>query len=171
MINKKPTHNYAVLKNVLIIPVVAILFLMFSFKTASNPTKIVYQEPIFSQTSVSAIYKFIYQNIGYPQAAKESSDIGKVFVVVKMNKGGIIKECNAFTDTKDIKTPILDEVDIVAYKTAGQSVSKSEKGTGVEHPFLKNECVRIAKKLAEVDIPEWKEKNIEFTLSFNFILK
>ena len=171
MINKNPTRNYAALKNILIIPVVAIMFLMFSFKTESNPPKSDYQEPLFSKTSVSAIYKFINQNIVYPQMAKESSDIGKVFVVVKMNKGGIIKECNAFTDTKDIKTPILDEVVIVAYKTAGQSVTKSDKGTGVEHPFLKNECVRIAKKLAEIDIPEWKEKNMEFTLSFNFLLK
>jgi beta-lactamase regulating signal transducer with metallopeptidase domain len=171
MINKKPSHNYAALKNILIIPIVAILFLMFSFKTASNPPKSVYQEPLFSKTSVSAIYKFINQNIVYPQMAKESSDIGKVFVVVKMNKGGVIKECKAFTDTKDIKSPILDEVVITAYNTAGQSVKKSEKGTAGEHPFLKNECVRIAKKLSEIDIPEWKEKNMEFALSFNFILK
>jgi len=171
MINKKPSHNYAALKNILIIPVISALFLMFSFKTASDPTKLDYQVPLFSQTSVSAIYKFIYQNIVYPQMAKETSDMGKVFVVVKINKGGIIKECIAFTDTKDSKIPMLNEVVIVGYNTAGQSVTKSKKETGNDHLYLKNECVRISKKLAEVDIPEWKEKNIEFILSFNFILK
>lgn len=170
MINKKPTHAYAALKNILVIPLAAILFLMFSFKTVSNPPKSSYQQPLFSSNSQTEIYKFINMNIVYPQEAKNSSDIGRIYVVVKVNKGGIIKDCKAFTETKEIKVPIMDEVSIVAI-APGQSVAKGEKVIADEHPFLKKECLRIAKKLTEVSIPEWKDKNMEFALAFNFILK
>ena len=34
----------------------------------------------------------------YPQEAKNSQDTGNVFVVLKLEKGGVIKECKAVTD-------------------------------------------------------------------------
>jgi len=104
MINKKPTHAYAALKNILVIPLAAILFLMFSFKTVSNPPKSSYQQPLFSSNSQTEIYKFINMNIVYLRK-QNSSDIGRIYVVVKVNKGGIIKDCKAFTETKKSKFP------------------------------------------------------------------
>ena len=88
MINKKPTRNYAALKNIIIIPVVAILFIMFSFKPESGPGNNGYQTNLFSKTSESEILKFIAVNTGYPQEAKSTSDTGSIYVMVKMNKGG-----------------------------------------------------------------------------------
>jgi hypothetical protein len=172
MINKKPTRNYAALKSIIILPVVAILFVMFSFKPESNPSNNGYQAPLFSKSSESEILKFLAMNTGYPQVAKNSSDTGKVFVVVKMNKGGIVKECKAFTEKKGINVPFLEEIVIVGYKpSTGPGATKNEKATGNEHPVLKTECLRVANRLMEVKIPEWKDKDMEFAIEFTFTLK
>jgi len=172
MINKRPTRNYAALKSIIILPVAAILFVMFSFKPESIPTNNGYQVPLFSKSSETEILKFLAMNTGYPQEAKNSSDTGKVFVVVKMNKGGIIKECKAFTEKKGINVPFLKEIVILGYKpSTGPTAARSEKSSGNEHPALKTECLRIANKLMEVKIPEWKDKDMEFAVEFKFILK
>jgi beta-lactamase regulating signal transducer with metallopeptidase domain len=172
MINKRPTRNYAALKSIIVLPVAAILFVMFSFKPEYIPTNNVYQQPLFSKSSESQILKFLAINTGYPQEAKNSYDTGKVFVVVKMNKGGIVKECKAFTEKKAINVPLLDEIVIIGYKpTTGAGASRSDKATGNEHPALKTECLRVANKLPEVKITEWMDKDMEFAIAFKFSLK
>jgi outer membrane biosynthesis protein TonB len=141
---------------------------MFSFKPESNLTNTGNQKQLFSKTSESEILVFLAKNTGYPQEAKSSSDTGKVFVVVKMNKGGVIKECKAFTDKKAVNVPFLPEIVIVGYKpTGGTSVAKSSN----EHPTLKTECLRVTNTLSEVKIPEWKDKDMEFAIQFKFALK
>lgn len=172
MINKKPTRNYATLKSLIILPVVAILFVMFSFKPESGQIISGNQEPLFSKTSVSEILVFLSRNTGYPQEARNSSDTGRVFVVVKMNKGGIIKECKAFTDKKAVNVPLLPEIVIIGYKpSGGTSAVKSTKANSKEHSALKTECLRVTNTLSEVKIPEWNEKDIEFAIQFKFALK
>jgi beta-lactamase regulating signal transducer with metallopeptidase domain len=172
MINKKPTRNYATLKSLIILPVVAILFVMFSFKPESSQTNTGNQKPLFSKTSESEILVFLAKNTGYPQEAKSSSDTGKVFVVVKMNKGGVIKECKVSTDKKAVIVPLLPEIVIVGNKpSGGTSITKSIKATSNEHPTLKTECLRVTNTLSEVKIPEWKDKDMEFAIQFKFALK
>ena len=172
MINKRPTKNYAALKSIIILPVVAILLVMFSFKPVSNQANSDYQKPLFTKTSESEILKFLAMNTGYPQEARNISDTGKVFVVVKMNKGGIIKECKAFTERKGINVPFLPEIVIVGDKPSAGSVSApAGKPSGNEHPALKTECLRISNKINEINIPDWKEKDMEFAITFKFILK
>lgn len=172
MINKKPTRYYAALKSIIILPVVAILFVMFSFKPESNQINTGNQKTLFSKTSESEILKFLAMNTAYPQEAKSSSDTGKVFVVVKMNKGGVIKECKVFTERKAVNVPLLPEIVIVGYKPAGGTgVAKNEKSISNEHPTLKAECLRVTNKLSEVKIPEWKDKDMEFAVLFKFVLK
>jgi hypothetical protein len=144
---------------------------MFSFKPDSNQANTGNQKPLFSKTSESEILLFLAKNTGYPQEAKTASDTGTVFVVVKMNKGGIVKECKVFTEKKGINVPILPEIIIVAYKpSAGQGV-KNEKPGANEHLALKTECLRMANKLAEVKLPEWKDKDMEFAIPIKFMLK
>jgi len=172
MINKKPTRNFAALKSIIILPVVAILFVMFSFKPESDQANTGNQKPLFSKASESEILLFLAKNTGYPQEAKNASDTGNVFVVVKMNKGGIVKECKAFNDKKGINVPFLPEIVIVGYKpSSGQAVVKNEKIGGNEHLALKTECLRMANKLAEVKVPEWIDKDIEFAIPIKFTLK
>jgi hypothetical protein len=172
MINKRPTRNYAALKNIIILPVAAILFVMFSFKPESDSTGNGYQKSLFSKSSESEILKFFAMNAGYPQEARNSNDTGKVFVVVRMNKGGVIKDCKAFTEKKGINVPFLEEIVIVGHKSsAGQNTATSEKSTGNEHPALKTESLRVAGKLTEVKIPEWNEKDMEFAIPITFTLK
>ena len=126
---------------------------------------------LFSQNSQTEILKFIGMNTGYPQEAKSASDTGKIFVVVKMGKGGIVKECKAFTEKTAIKVPFLPEVVIVGYKTPGPGDIKPGKVTGNEHLELKTESERVVNKIGSVDIPEWKDKDMEFALTINFVLK
>jgi hypothetical protein len=172
MINKRPTRNYAALKSLIILPVAAILFVMFSFKPESSPAYNGYQKHLFSKSSETEILKFLAINTGYPQEAKNSSDTGRVFVVVKMNKGGIIKECKVFTDMKGINVPLLNEMVIVGYKPSiGLSAAKIERTTSNKHLTLKTECLRVANKLKEIKIPEWKDKDMEFAIPFKFTLK
>jgi len=172
MINKKPTPKYAALKSIIIIPVAAILFVMFSFKPESGHTNPGNQKPLFSKSSQTEILVFLAQNTGFPQEARNSSDTGKIYVVIKMNKGGIIKECKAFTERKAINVPFMEEVVIVGNKpSAGTGAAGNEKATGNEHLLLKNECLRVANKLNEVKIPEWQDKDMEFAVTLKFILK
>jgi beta-lactamase regulating signal transducer with metallopeptidase domain len=172
MINKEPTQNFAALKSIIILPAVAILFVMFSFKPGSDRTNNADQEPLFSKTSQAEILKFLAVNTGYPQVAKNASDTGTIFVVVKMEKGGFVKECKAFTDKKTISSPFLPKIVIVGYKQpAGIQTTIIQKTNDKEHLALKNECLRIVNKLSEVNIPEWKDISMEFAIVYKFILK
>jgi hypothetical protein len=174
MINRKPSRRYSALKNLLILPVVAIMFAVFSFKPETGLSKIGYQEPLFSGTSQNKILKFINDNVIYPQEARSSFDTGRVFVVIKMNKGGTIKESKAFTEKNGITVPILDEVVIVGYGSdsgSGKGTINSNYNAKNEHPALKAECLRVANKLVGCEIAECKEKNMEFALAFKFELR
>ena len=115
-------------------------------------------------------------NTIYPQEAKNSSDTGRVFVVVKMEKGVIIKECKAFTEKSEIKVPVLPEVVIVGYKTSTLPGDLSTRKATVKATWkgniaLQTECVRVANTLSVNEVPDWKERNMEFALVFNFQLK
>jgi len=170
MINKNPTRNYAVLKSLIILPAAAILFVMFAFRPESDPLNKGSQQSLFSKTSESQILEFLAKNTGYPQEARNSSDTGNVYVVVKMGKGGVIKDCKAFTDKAVINVPLLPEIIIVGYK-GSTGTSAGSKSTGNDHSLLKAESLRVANNLAEVKIAEWKDKDIEFAVKFIFTLK
>jgi TonB family protein len=129
-------------------------------------------EPLLSKTSEFEILKFIGSNAGYPQEAKSASDTGKVYIVVKMNKGGILNGCKAYTKKSDVSVPFISEVVIVGYNpSSGQTTTSSKIVASADHPSLKTESVRVAGKLNEISIPEWKEKDIEFAIPIKFILK
>jgi hypothetical protein len=163
MINKKPTSNYAALKGILLLPAAAILFIMFSFRQESVQIN---QGQIFSKSSDAEILKFLAMNTGYPQEARNISDTGKIFVMIKIAKGGTIKECKAFTDRKDINVPLLPEIVILGYKsTEGHSTP------GNTRTVLTKECLRVANTLSQANIPELKDKDSEFAVQYKFILK
>jgi TonB family protein len=129
-------------------------------------------DPLFSKTAELEILKFLGMNTGYPQEAKASADTGRIFVVVKLEKGGIIKECKAYNEKTGIKAPFLPEVVIVGYKPSeGQIIRNTENAAGKEHPVFKTECLRVANLLSVNEIPDWKDKNMEFVLTFKFVLK
>jgi TonB family protein len=130
-------------------------------------------QPLFSQSSQSEILKFMGMNTGYPQAARSAADTGMIFIVVKMGKGGVVKECKAYTEKTEIKVPFLPEVVIVGYQTQtpGSGDIRPGNATGNPHTDLQTEGLRIANKLGGLDIPEWKDKDMEFALTLKFVLK
>jgi len=129
-------------------------------------------EPLLSKTSEFEILKFIGSNAGYPQEAKSASDTGSVYVVVNMNKGGVLKGCNAYTKKSEVSVPFISEAVIVGYKSSsGQTSVFTNSAASADHPLLKAEGIRVAGKLTEIAIPEWKEKDLEFAIPIKFILK
>ena len=133
--------------------------------------KLTMKETDFKKTSMIDILKFLGTTTGYPQEAKSAQDTGKVFVVLKLGKGGVIKECKALTDKNLINVPLMPEVVIVGYSKPGQNVSTTIKVAGDEHPALKVECERVARLLTVNEIPDWNDKDLEFALDFRFVMK
>ena len=128
------------------------------------------QGSLLSDASTMEILKFLAENARYPQEAKNSLDTGKVFVSVKINKGGKVRETDTFIDKKDVKVPILnEEIVIIGYLPSEDNIKKSDFSG--EHPELRSECLRLANKLEEIDVPEWNEKNMEFAVAIKFVLK
>jgi TonB family protein len=130
----------------------------------------------FTRTSEVEILKFIGMNTGYPREAKAASDTGTVFVVVRLEKGGIVRECKTVTERSEIKVPVLPEVVIVGYPSpagpgdirAGKTTVKT---TGNSLAAFQTESVRVANTLTVNEIPDWNDKDLEFALAFKFILK
>ncbi|MCX6334273.1 MAG: M56 family metallopeptidase [Bacteroidia bacterium] len=175
MINKKPTPVIAILKNLLIIPVVAILFAAFSFTTINIPSAVQRQEKIFSDESAVRLLTFIGQNTSYPFTARTNNITGKVFVEIAMDKGGKIRKINAFDTPDKIKFPMIQEVVIIGYAKPldwnGQDLMPANTPIKISGDKLSEECLRVAQQIESLDLPEWKDKDLDFTLVFNFQLK
>lgn len=167
MINKKPTRNYAALKNLIILPVAALLFVLFSFRPASEPKV---RDIKLSEASAREITKFIAMNIQYPLEAKESSTEGKVYVSVEV-KNGIVKECEIEKNKNDIDSQLLQTVIVTGYGASSETNPGTKPSKNKNFKLLQKECLRIAKRLAEVQIPEWKESEVEFTFEVVFLLR
>lgn len=62
---------------------------------------------------------------------------------------------------------------IVGYANpaAGAGAAINEKTAIRSHPLLEKECMRVVSKLSELNIPEWKEKGMNFAIAFKFVLK
>ncbi|MBK7627253.1 MAG: TonB family protein [Bacteroidales bacterium] len=134
-------------------------------------------EKLFLNTSEVEILKFLGMNTGYPQEAKSASDTGRVYVVVKLKKGGIDKECKAFTEKTGIKAPFLPEVVIVGYKSSSPGPNEIRPGfspvksTGNGLIALQQESVRVANMLSVNEIPDWLDKDMEFVITLIYTLK
>lgn len=135
------------------------------------------KEPIFSKEAELGILKYIGMNTGYPQEARAASDTGRVYVVVKLTKGGVVKDCKAYTEKAEIKAPFLPDVVVVGYKstTPGPTDIRpaipNVKPSGSGLTSLKNEALRVANTLSVNEIPDWKDKDLEFALTIIYTLK
>jgi hypothetical protein len=109
--------------------------------------------------------------------ARNSSTEGKVYVKVKMEKGGIVRECKAAKVRDGITAPFLQEVVIVGYKSdKNQNPDALRSNKNVPVPdgafeSLEKEALRVVNLLGKVNAPEWQDKDMEFALQLNFTLK
>jgi hypothetical protein len=174
MINKKPTPVITSLKTLLIIPVVAILFAAFSFTTTKDQASQNKQEKVFSDESAIKLLKFIGENTRYPFAARSNKVTGKIYVEIAMDKGGKIKRIDAFNNADKIKSPLIPEVVIIGYTDNVKNGNGKElvtTSTKISGDNLSVECLRVARQIESLDLPEWKDKSLDFTLVINFQLK
>ena len=126
---------------------------------------------LFSKDSESQILRFLAMNTGYPEAAKNSLDTGKIYVYVKIGKGGTQVESREYSKKEELHVPLLHEIVVVGYKPSSPDIKTSGNKEISEHPLLKSECHRVVSKLTEIKLTEWKDKDVEFALIINFTLK
>jgi len=171
MINKKSSNSFAAIKNILIIPAVLTLLLVFSFSTKSEQTQNPEVKNIFSSESQKKITNLIHSNIVYPEAAKKAGISGQFDVVIIMGKKGMADRISASDKgkTKDVPS-IVDEINVMAYGPSSSVDNKSLNKT-VDLTLLKNEGIRVAKMIKALNLPEWQKNNLIFLIPFNFQIK
>jgi TonB-dependent SusC/RagA subfamily outer membrane receptor len=126
----------------------------------------------FSGSSSSTILKFIAENTRYPAAARNSRTEGKVNVIVKVAKGGLVRESKV-TSAEKINVTSMPEVVIVGYSSASPDELRTSDNAPPPKAFdlLEKESLRVANILGNADIPEWKERDMEFAVTLKFILR
>jgi len=139
-----------------------------SKRNTNSDSKIGNKNDIFSKSSESAILKFVFNNMIYPPEEKKSADSVNLYVIVKIDNGRLI-ECKFHTTKEGVKVPLLGELRIYAFKSGVNDVPEIKVDS--EHTALKNEILRIVNKLAGLQIPEWKDKCVEFALPLRFFVR
>jgi TonB-dependent SusC/RagA subfamily outer membrane receptor len=130
------------------------------------------QKGNFSGSSRSTLLKFIGENTRYPAGARNSRTEGKVNVIVKVAKGGIVRESKV-TSAEKINVSLMPEVVIVGYPSASPDELRPNDNAPLPKTFdlLEKESLRVANLLGNADIPEWKERDMEFAITLNYILR
>jgi TonB-dependent SusC/RagA subfamily outer membrane receptor len=177
MINQKPTNRIAVLKNIMILPI--ILFIFFSFSFRNNTTAQQENKPGagFSPESQKAIMEFIFRNIVYPVEARERADTGRIVVILRTGRNGTLEIVDTYSTpdpaSRNSKySKILMFKDIVVMGYAKKMPDEGIKSSPVEKKeLLKQEGKRVAMLLSNLDLPEWKNETFEFGIPISFKLK
>jgi beta-lactamase regulating signal transducer with metallopeptidase domain len=167
MMNKKPTRDYAVWKNMLILPAILFLFAVFSCESTPGGNSIEQQSEFSSEFSTDSWTKMlipIYQKVIYPQEAREAGTVGQVYVIVKTGSNGKIKSIAAVDGSDDPGVSnILHEVVVVGYGNPNSSSNDLNP--------LKKAAEDACKVLENLDIPELKNGKMEFAIPFTFTLQ
>jgi beta-lactamase regulating signal transducer with metallopeptidase domain len=172
MINKNATSPFAAMKTIFIIPVVALLLIVFSFKSTPGTQEKNDNQTLFSPESHKILMELLFKNVMYPTEAKNQDMTGRFFVIVKMKKGGIVDKVTVNDTDKSINVPLLgNEVVVIGYGLKNPAEAKELKAVMKDRSILTNEGVRVANMLGTVKIQEWENKDMEFAISFNFTLK
>jgi beta-lactamase regulating signal transducer with metallopeptidase domain len=173
MINKKSTTRYAILKNLVILPAVIALLVIFSFK--GNPTlqEKSKQPSIFSKDSQAFLRTAISTNTLYPDEAIKNNISGRFTVIVKTAKGGKVEKINVLDKDKKNKVPYISDDCINIVRLAYPESIQTKIGSNIRKgdlTILTDEGVRIAKSLHYFNLPECQEKSLEFAINLNFQL-
>ena len=172
MINRKPTGNYAAIKNLIILPAVLLLLLLVSFKSSNSIIEPQEKQTLFTLESLDRMNRFIQTNIIYPDDARKNGVEGRFYVIVRISKGG--RETVITINEKDqsINVPLIsfNEFVVAGYRSSGSAETGPAAGQADLTP-LKDEGKRVAGMLHSLDLPEWKDKNMLFAFSINFQLK
>lgn len=163
MMNRKPSKNFAALKNLMLLPLAALLLVLFSFRPAPQTGD---DDKKMSSASADSIVKYIATKIKYPQDAKEASVEATIYLSIEV-ENGVVKECEITKNKKRVDSQILNEIVVIAYAKNPIVNKKGRKNT----KSLEDECLRVAKLVTDIQIPEWKEGEVEFTIPVIFQLR
>jgi hypothetical protein len=126
-----------------------------------------------SGSSRTNILKFIGENTRYPAGARNSQTVGKVNIILKVAKGGIVRESRVVSEKEEIKVPSLPEVVIVGYSSVIHDELRPNENAPLPKTFnlLEKESLRVANLIGNADVPEWKERDMEFAITLNYVLR
>lgn len=166
MMNKVKTKNIARIKNILIVPATVLLLATItagSYAIIQKPGK----SP-FTEISEQGILDHIKYVTKFPKEVAMANYQDVVYIQMKVNNNNI-EELQIFNSPEKVTAPILDDIVIIALEADDDVVNK--KKTDAEYrDLLFREGERVARKVSRLDIAEWIDKSIEFTLKLDYRL-
>ncbi len=186
MMNIEKNGRKNIWKIFLLLPISFVLMLAFACTEKSADNKLLNPdanselsvETAFANVEImpeypggfDALKKFVFENIEYPEGAKEKGVSGRVFLQFVVNKEGkIVKKLEQFKLEDDGE--IIEDITVVGYKP---SEGGSEGNTDIYVQELKDEAVRVLRLLPDFDTPAMKNGKpvaVVFTLPINFSLQ
>lgn len=132
------------------------------------------KQSLFSPDSQNKIRSLFQQNIKFQGEVKNINISEKFFLIVQMNKGGVVDSIYANETDLNNNIPIVCSINILS--SFDKNSAKSYENYSVESienklKILENEGIRVTRKLESLNLPEWQDKRIEFAIAFNIQIK
>jgi len=123
---------------------------------------------IFSETSLRILRGVLYKSIMYPKEAIQQNYENDIYLVLKVRDGNVLS-AGVFNSPDDFNTPVIGTVAIGAFETDEKADTEMQDNQKLLN-LLYSETVEGAKKFEGLDIPEWKDKTVEFALKLEYSL-
>lgn len=167
MMKKKSESKFAIVKQLFIVPLVALLVIGLSNKearTESIQEKEGTNATLQSEEAISTtleLRKAIAYRIKFPWDATDlNKEISLSFYVNIGNNGKITDINEQVAESTQFET--IDEVVVVAYRTQ----CDSQKSDNEYKNLLGKEAIRVLKDLPQIDMPDLKGKVVKFQFKF-----
>ncbi len=169
MLKKKSKPNKAI-KALLLFPLFAIsvtLFAKTEYRQLSSDISLNASDNISSSLK-SEILKFVFENIIYPNDAKEQGAQGIYHVKIKTTKGEI-KSVEVMDSKTVLSIPLLGNIVVVGYLP--KELYKEVDINNIENSSIKKELIRVTRLLSTIENPEWRSSNFDFAMELQFVLR
>lgn len=166
MMNKAKTKNLAKIKNILIVP--ATVLLLATITAGSYVVIKQMEKSPFTEISEQGILDHIKYVAKFPTEVAMANYEGVVYLQMKVNNNNL-EELHIYNSPEKVTAPILDDIVIIALK-ADDDVVKKQKTDEEYRLMLFEQGNWLAKKVSKLDIAEWKDKSVEFTIKLDYRL-
>lgn len=167
MMNKKKTRSIAKIKSIFLIPV--IILLLATITAGSYTIVQALKNSPFSTISENGIRDYFNNFLAkYPVEVALHNYEGEVYVELQISNGEI-NELKVIDSPKDISSPMLEDLVIVALE-ADPEIAKTELSKAECQKILEEEGKKIAKRIGELDVAEWNSKKFKFTIKIDYKL-
>lgn len=164
MIKKKLTQKIFNLKDLLMPLSLIFLISTISCNSASNQNVHPNNKTILSDDSQNKIRELIIKNYQFPITSNIDANSSHFYVSVLIEKGGKVSNIS-MTESKDsLLVPLLINCQLTV--NPPDTITKISDFITKNMFVFKDEAIRVTKMIEPLDLPEWKDKNLEFAISF-----